>query len=113
MNKKDMALVIPERMERPNVIYTRVVLDDGNDEERQVLRYAAFEQAKNGSQQHHPISIQRWAGLMAHKDIHYAQELALNLTSILKVSNRKVLVIHFVRKILPFGCWECFDGFIY
>jgi hypothetical protein len=90
-------------MERPKVIYARV--DDGAD--KLIVRYKAVEQAKNGSQ--HSISILRWAQLMAHEDVKYAQELALNLTGILKV--RKiwdVCTIYFWRK-SPFGCWN--NGF--
>jgi hypothetical protein len=79
--KKGAAAVVTnsELMERPKVIYARV--DDGAD--KLIVRYKAVEQAKNGSQ--HSISILRWAQLMAHEDVNYAQELALNLTSILKV----------------------------
>jgi hypothetical protein len=73
MMTNDSTVATPDLLERPKVSYTRV--DDGAD--KQILLYVAVEQTKNGSQ--HPISIQRWAGLMAHEDVNYAQELALNL----------------------------------
>jgi hypothetical protein len=70
---------------RPTLIYlpVRSPPEESNSDDDRVLRYAAWEERADGSTQ--SVSIELWASLMAHKDTSYAQELALNLTNILKV----------------------------
>jgi hypothetical protein len=93
----DVGVKMPEpkskdNTERPKVTYTAVAdTESGHDvlryadmEEGDVLRYAAMEEGPDGSMR--PLTIYRWAYLMAHEDSSYAQDLALNLTTILKVS---------------------------
>ena len=70
---------------KPQVLYS-LVKEYGNKSQATsaFFRYAAFEQLKDGSM--FPLSVQRWASLMAHGDSTYARALAQNVTKILQVS---------------------------
>jgi hypothetical protein len=80
----DVGVKMPESKSQnapkgPKVTYMAVA-----DADPDVLRYAAMEEGGDGSML--PLTIYRWAHLMAHEDSSYARELALSLTTILKVS---------------------------
>jgi hypothetical protein len=82
---QDIGLKMPKSKsknatEGPKVTYTAVADSDPN-----VLRYAAMEEGTDGGSMR-PLTIYRWANLMAHEDSSYARQLALNLTTLLKAS---------------------------
>ena len=80
-------------MKKPKIIYVPIPESDTG-----VLRFAAQKQVlqqpsndDDGRKIMSPVTIQEWANLMAHEDRIYAQELALDLTTVLKVSSECIL----------------------
>ena len=95
---------------KPRISYT-LVAEEGDSSSQHSFRYVATEEWKDGSS--HAVTIERWAQLMAHNDTDYAQQLAMNLTQILKVrdiindalvTTQKYIFLVFCQS----GCSRCF-----
>ena len=92
-NNKIPSSTTTTTMKKPKIIYVPIPESDTG-----VLRFAAQKQVlqqpsndDDGRKIMSPVTIQEWANLMAHEDRIYAQELALDLTTVLKVSSECIL----------------------